>query len=766
MSFLKVIKKVMLGLFLIYFVILSQVDNRLFGNTGQQQSEKAAKNTIIPAKSYTVAPATSKIKIDGILDEQAYKDSSAISVPFEWLPGDNIPAPVKTECFVTYSKSHLYIAFKCYDPDPSKIRAHLMDRDAIDTFIQDDHVSIMIDAFNDERRGFQFRINPLGVQADANFSELEGYEDFSWDAIWQSAGKITGFGYALEIAIPFNQLRFARTKDIQTWGFSFARSYPRSVRHRMTSHRRDRNRNCFLCQHNKLTGFTGMSPGKNLEFDPTLTVNRTDVRDPFPAGEVVNGDFQVEPGITARWGITPNVILNATVNPDFSQIEADVAQLEVNTRFALRYPEKRPFFLEGADFFLTPFEAVFTRTLYNPLWGAKLSSKFGRNAVGFFVVQDRYNNLLFPSNQGSTSISLNENVYNGVFRYRRDIGRGSAVGVLYTGRLGESYHNHVGGVDGFFRLSRSKILVFQFLHSRTKYPEDIAETYNQQEGDFGGTGIRINFNHQSRNLIYQAGYRDISPGFRADSGFIPRVDYRRFDLFIYPIIWGKKGDWFNQLNFPVAGAYTIDYNGNMTDQEISLGAGYQGPLQSNVNLDLNFNRELYQSVTYNVNSFTAMVGMKPGSGINLTAFGRYGDSIDYSNARLARSFLLGPSVELGLGRHLNINLSHMYEKLSTNGERIYTANLSQVRIVYNFNIKTFVRLILQYTDLSRNTDLYNFAIDPEYQGLLTQLLFSYKINPQTVLFLGYSDNYLGFKGVDLTQANRTIFLKIGYALTY
>ena len=125
-----------------------------------------------------------------------------------------------------------------------------MDRDAIDTFIQDDHVSIMIDAFNDERRGFQFRINPLGVQADANFSELEGYEDFSWDAIWQSAGKITGFGYALEIAIPFNQLRFARNKDIQTCGFSFERSYPRSVRHRMTSHRRARNRNCILCQFN------------------------------------------------------------------------------------------------------------------------------------------------------------------------------------------------------------------------------------------------------------------------------------------------------------------------------------------------------------------------------------------------------------------------------------------------------------------------------------------------------------------------------------
>ena len=150
-----------------------------------------------------------------------------------------------------------------------------MDRDAIDTFIQDDHVTIMIDFFNDERRGFQFRVNPMGVQADANFSEMEGYEDFSWDAIWNSAGKITEFGWVAEISIPFNQLRFAQTDKIQTWGISAERSYPRNVRHRMTSHKRKRDINCILCQFNKVTGFQGMKTGLNMEIDPTLTANRT-----------------------------------------------------------------------------------------------------------------------------------------------------------------------------------------------------------------------------------------------------------------------------------------------------------------------------------------------------------------------------------------------------------------------------------------------------------------------------------------------------------
>ena len=230
-----------LNLSLLAFFILIVFPNHL----RCQKVEKKKKREFPPAKHYTVSPATSKIKVDGVLDEDAWKHAALIKLPYEWFPGDNIPAPVDTDCLVTFDRSHLYVAFRCFDPEPKKIRAHLMDRDAIDTFIQDDHVLFQVDTFNDERRGFQFRVNPLGVQAEANFSELEGYEDFSWDAIWDSAGKITAFGYVVEVAIPFNQLRFPRTREKQTWGFSASRSYPRVVRHRMISHVRDRNKNSY-----------------------------------------------------------------------------------------------------------------------------------------------------------------------------------------------------------------------------------------------------------------------------------------------------------------------------------------------------------------------------------------------------------------------------------------------------------------------------------------------------------------------------------------
>lgn len=732
----------------------------LYSDKEQQERPKA--------QNYMVTQATSEIKVDGVLDEKAWEDAVVIKLPFEWLPGDNIPALVDTDCLVTFDRDNFYIALRCYDPEPSKIRAHLMDRDAIDTFIQDDHISFMIDTFNDERRGFQFRANPLGVQADANFSESEGYEDFSWDAIWGSKGKITEWGWALEIAIPFNQLRFPRTSEVQTWGFSIERSYPRSVRHRMTSHRRDRDVTCIMCQFNKITGIQGISPGLNVELDPTLTAIRTDTREDFPVNPdapLENGKIDPDPGITARWGITPNLVMNATVNPDFSQVEADVRELEVNTRFAIRYPEKRPFFLEGADFFLTPMEAVFTRTVADPDGGLKFTGKIGKNAFGIFGAYDRVNNLLFPSNQGSNSTSVDQGVGSGVFRYRRDIGRTSNVGVLYTGRVSDDYYNHVAGVDGFFQISRTKQFRIQYLHSETSYSDKIAADFGQETGGIGGDALYAEFLHFGRNWLYQFQYEDLNPGFRADYGYIPRVDIRRGSGGVGYTFWGERDDWFDSLRFTIRGTWVYDHDGDLTDRSFNLQAMYIGPLQSTVITQYQRSREFYFAKYYDLDQVMLYAEMKPIGGLRFNAVVQYGDAIDYTNARQAVGLNLLPFIEFGLGRHINVNLQHAYQRLSREEGEIFTANLSQVKLVYNFNVRMFVRAIIQYLDVERNPALFIFPVPDKTQTVFTQFLFSYKLNPQTVIFIGYSDNYLGMTNIDVTQTNRTFFLKLGYAWT-
>ena len=375
-----------------------------------QQAPASPAPRVFPKITFNVTRAASGIKVDGVLDEDAWKTAGVVPLPYEWAPGDNVPPPVETECLVTYDAKYLYVAFRAHDPKPGDIRAHLMDRDDTDTLIQDDHVGVMIDTFNDERRAFQFRVNPLGVQADAVFSEQDGVEDFSWDMIWNAVGRITTDGYIVEIGFPLKQLRFQAGEGPQTWGFEAFRSWPRNVRHRISSQARDRNKSCVLCQENKITGLEGLAQGRNVELDPTATFSRTDELASPDAGTLTSGNPDAELGLTGRWSITSSMTLNGTINPDFSQVEADVAQLDVNQRFALFYPEKRPFFLEGIDYFVTPIQSVFTRTVADPYYGAKLTGKQGANAVGVFVTRDSLNNLVFPSNAGSSEASLDEDV--------------------------------------------------------------------------------------------------------------------------------------------------------------------------------------------------------------------------------------------------------------------------------------------------------------------------------------------------------------------
>ncbi|HJX29273.1 MAG TPA: carbohydrate binding family 9 domain-containing protein, partial [Thermoanaerobaculia bacterium] len=213
-----------------------------------------------------------EILIDGALDEAAWAAATVIPLTHEWSPGDNAEPPVRTECLVTFDSANLYVAFRAFDPDPAQIRAHLADRD---TAFLDDTVGFFVDTFNDQRRAFEFRVNPLGVQMEATVNDIDATEDWSWNAIWDSAGRITAEGYVVEVAVPFRQLRFPRTAEAQTWGFLALRTYPRSVLHDIRSASNLRNQNCTVCQFDTLAGFQRIETGHNLETVPTITAGRT-----------------------------------------------------------------------------------------------------------------------------------------------------------------------------------------------------------------------------------------------------------------------------------------------------------------------------------------------------------------------------------------------------------------------------------------------------------------------------------------------------------
>ena len=322
------------------------------------------------------------INIDGLLDDLAWRDAAQIKIDKETRPGENIAARVETVAYLIEDGEYLYIAFDAKDPNPAAIRAYLRDRDSA---WDDDFVGIVVDTYGDERRAFEFFANALGVQMDLTNDDVNQNEDESWDAIWDSAGRINDSGYVVEMQIPLNQLRFPHRDGKQIWGFDLLRFYPREHRYRFSNNALDRNVNCYLCQFEKIQGLEGIEPGRDLEIVPTLTARQTYATDDPGVEPLRSGGSDADVGMSVRWGITQDTTINFALNPDFSQVEADVAQLDVNNQFALFFPETRPFFLEGADYFSTPVQAVFTRTVADPSVGAKLTGKRGNNTYGFFA---------------------------------------------------------------------------------------------------------------------------------------------------------------------------------------------------------------------------------------------------------------------------------------------------------------------------------------------------------------------------------------------
>jgi hypothetical protein len=724
-----------------------------------------------PARvTFAVTRAVSPIKIDGVLDEDAWKTAAVVPLPYEWAPGDNVPPPVETECLVTYDAKNLYVAFRAHDPKPADIRAHLMDRDDTDTLIQDDHIGVMLDTFNDERRAFQFRVNPLGVQADAIFSEQDGVEDFSWDMIWNAVSRITADGYIVEAAFPLKQLRFKAGDGAQTWGFEAFRSWPRNVRHRISSQPRDRNKGCILCQENKIAGLEGLAQGRNVELDPTATFSRTDELASPDAGSLTSGDPDAELGLTGRWSFTSSMTLNGTINPDFSQVEADVAQLDVNQRFALFYPEKRPFFLEGIDYFVTPIQSVFTRTVADPYYGVKVTGKQGGNAIGVFVTRDSINNLLFPANQGSSETSLDDDVSTVVGRYRRDIGSSSTIGALYAGREGAGYHNRQIGADLFWRPTQSDAFRVQYIRTDTQYPEAVADVYGQSKESFGGNGTWIDYQHITEKWMAFGSYEAYDSGFRADTGFVPRVDVRTFAGQAQRNWFRGAGAWFNTLDVGVLGLRTTDDGGTLTDQTVAAYVNYTGPYQTQFRFSVPRDLTVYEGVQYEYYRPTVYFGIKPSGRSALSVRGRFGDGVDYANNRAATSAVqVAPAVEYRPASRVSLQLSYNLDQLSVDGGRLYRANLTQLKMVYHLTVRTFVRAILQYTDISRDPGLYLYPVASRTRQFFSQYLFSYKLNPQTVLFAGYSDNSNDAgvsQGLDFQRQNRTLFVKIGYAWAF
>ena len=729
-----------------------------------------------------------EIKVDGELDDVQWQQAKNLELNYVTRPFENTRPPVTTQVKIFENGNTLYVAFIAQDPKVENISAFYRDRDGI---WSDDLVGIKLDTFNDSRLAYQFFVNPLGIQADSIQNEMTGRESDSWDGIWQSAGKIVADGYQVEIAIPLRILNFEEGSEHKTWGTELVRYYPRADRLRISNMPLDRNNSCNLCQMGSIAGFKQAKQGKNLALIPTLVLGKGQSRDLEESFEWEDSDNK-EIGLDVKWGITPEISLQATLNPDFSQVEADVAQLSINDTFALFFDEKRTFFLENADYFSSNYNLVYTRNVGAPDYGAKVTGRIDQHTFGFFVANDESTTFLVPGNLGSSIANLEEESLNLALRYRYDLSDQLSVGWTSTLRDAEGYYNYVNGIDAKYQLTDKDTFRAQILRSDTQYPIDLYKEFCddncEQGGDysetalrlkkneaFSGRAYRVSYNHEQRNWNVFLNRNSRGAGIRTDLGFGSLAD-RHQSVVGGGYNWYSENTWWNKIR--LSGDWDISYNDDdeLIEKEAEVFLSMNGQLQSFFRIGL-IKRDKVGlrddpsklSITNNTTLFTEQQGsfffeMRPSPSWYISTFARYGDHIDYDNNRLGKQLLVRPTINWNIGKSLQFKLRHTYQNLDVDNQQLFTANLSDFRATYQFNQRQFLRLILVYSDIERNQQNYTFEVDAISKGLGTQLLYSYKLDPLTKFFVGYSDSaYQDDVLTSLTKNERSIFMKFSYA---
>lgn len=726
--------------------------------------------------------------LDGVLDEPQWQQAATQSLVYVTEPYENTAAPVETEVFIYEDGTSLFIAFLAHDPNPEAIRAFYRDRDLI---FGGDMVGVKLDTFNDSRLAYQFFVNPFGVQADVIENEMTGRESEAWNAIWESAGQVTGQGYVVEMALPLRTMNFDEGLRTKVWGAEFLRFYPREDYMRISNIPRDRNNSCILCQLEEISGFENATQGNNLAVVPTVVAGKSRSRDVYETRDW-NYDDNQELGLDINWGITPEFTLQATLNPDFSQVEADVAQLSINNTFALFFDEQRPFFTENADYFPSNLNLIYTRNIGSPDFGAKVTGRVDDHSIGVFVADDVATTFLVPGNLGSSVAEIQESSNNAAIRYRYDFSSDLSIGVVSTLRKSDSYHNYVNGIDARYLITENDTLRAQFVVSETQYPEFLYRDFcsedcsvpqgfseealrTQRTEAFTGQAFRINYRHEARDWFFRADHFSNGEDFRADLGFVSRVD-RNTSVLGGGYYWWNEDSWWNRIR--INGDWDIAHNddGELLEKELEAYVSIRGDYQSFAELgylrrDRAGLRIDPSSLAIDGNSdrfverqWRLFFETQPNEILYLNSLMSCGDQIDFANNRLGERIFFEGEVELNIGQHLYVGGYFLYNDFEADNQPLFTANLLDARFTYQFDARQFLRLIVSYSDIDRNPDNYIDTVDAESQDLGWQLLYSYKINPLTKFFIGFSDTSFNDDSlVRLTSAEQSVFMKFSYA---
>ncbi len=700
----------------------------------------------VQARRTTEPPA-----IDGRLDDAVWREAVLITDFTQTNPVEGAPPTERTEAWIAYDADHLYFAFHAHYTNPGELRANRVDRDQTR---RDDWIAVMFDPFLDQQRAYRFSVNAYGIQGDAVIrggrsmrGPPGGGGDTSWDALFESGGAVVADGWTAEMAIPFKSLRYPSRGDGEhRWGFQITRTM-QSKDETVVWAPMTRAVAGVLTQMGTLGGLRGLSASRNLELLPTATAIQlgrlTDTG-------YVEDDTQPDFGFNMKYGVTSNLTADFTLNPDFSQIEADRPQIETNQRYPLFFPELRPFFLEGQEIFRTPGRTnlVHTKTIVDPQIGGKLTGKTGNTTLGLLVANDAAPGKF--DDPGAYGFGETANFVIGRARY--DLYSQSYLGAIMTDREFLDSYSRVAGVDGRFRLGQTHRA--QFLAVTSSHRDLDGNTLN-------GPMFNAELRRDGRHLSYSVDFNSIDPDFRTDAGFVRRVDMQQFDADIEYEWWPESWliSWGPQFRY----RRNVDHSGILQDEDFRADMSMRFARNVFFRADAQREMERFQGIDFHKTRFSMRNGINTSRRFSLFYGIDWGEQIRFvENPFLGRMLDYNISLTLLPTSRLNTQFrldTARFSDMHTGG-LVFDVKILRSFTTYQFTDRLMVRNILE-----RNTGNGKVGIN---------LLFTYRVNAGTAFYIGYDDRlqegiYLDrerFYNRDLQRQQRAFFTKLQYLFRY
>ena len=692
------------------------------------------------------------------------------------LPRDGDPVSQPTEAYLGYDDENFYAIFVNFDDEPDLLRARMTPRE---NFRGDDKVDLFLDTFHDERRGYVFTCNALGVQMDGRWTESRtgGNFDSSFNALWHSKGKITDRGYVVWMEVPFKSLRFPAAEK-QEWGIVIIRWIPRnneSSTWPWATSRIDGRLN----QGATLLGIENIAPGRSIQLIPygfLRSFRALDTRDPE---NVTFATETAEPdaGLDAKFVIKNRFALDVAVNPDFSQVESDEPQITVNRRFEVFFPERRPFFLENADFFETPINLFFSRRIADPQFGLRLTGKQGPYAIGTLIADDQApGKAALPDDPISGSRARF-----GVIRVNRDLFREATIGILYTDREHEGGFNRVGGIDSRFKLNPNWIGTLQAATSSTRSLDGTT---------LSGPAYYAGLRREGRQFTQNTEYTDFSPGFRTLAGFVRRTDIRSLDN-TTGYRFRPEGESLIAWGPTVESRAIWDHTGTRLDWEVETSMNWEFIRQNTFGVAWTPGRErlrpedfggLDESRDYSRERTEFTFNSQNFSALNLQGSYAFGREINLvpvagTSPELANATEVDLLVTWRPNSQLRNDNTYILSRLTSRetDASIFNNHIFRSKWNWQFNRELALRVILQYDTVLANPEMTRLETRKNFNA---DFLCTYLLNPWTALYVGYNSNLrnvalipLGFgNGIvtsdDLLRDAHQFFVKFSYLFQF